>query len=369
MSKKIHIICFDVPSPPNYGGVMDVFYKIKNLAKNGAEIYLHVFKYGRKEQSDLKDYCKEVHYYERNTSFLYGLTHIPYIVRSRNNALLIKNLERIKAPILFEGLHTTLVIRKGLFKDRNLLVRTHNVEHQYYNELARHESNIAKKFYYWIESVRLKNYEKVLKQCQHILSVSKLDTDYFKKKYGDKVVYLPPFHPNKALHELSKKGYFALFHGNLKVADNMKAAHLLIDVFKSLQYPLVIAGKTSDKKLMAKIDSYKNISFIAIEDQNQLVELFHRAHVNVLFSNNASGIKLKLINAVFQSRFIIANSKTSNGSGLESLCIEANSKQEITDRVLKIMDKDFSVEEIELRKNLLSVYDNQINAQIILNLL
>ena len=113
---------------------MDVFYKIKNLEKNGAEIYLHVFKYGRKEQAALKDYCKEVHYYKRNTSFLYGLTHIPYIVRSRNNALLIKNLERINAPILFEGLHTTSVIRKGLSKDRNLLVRTHNVEHQYYNE-------------------------------------------------------------------------------------------------------------------------------------------------------------------------------------------------------------------------------------------
>lgn len=348
---------------------MDVFYKIENLSKNGAEIYLHLFKYGREEQPSLKEYCKEVHYYERKKSFLNGLTHIPYIVRSRKNPMLIKNLERIKAPILFEGLHTTLLLRKGMFKDRQLLVRTHNIEHQYYMELARHETNIAKKFYYWVESVRLKNYEKVLKRCQYILPVSTLESEYFKKKYGEKVVYLPPFHPNNTLHELSKKGYFALFHGNLSVADNMRAAHLLIDVFKPLPYPLVIAGKSSDKRLLSKIDAFKNISFITIDKQDQLVELFHRAHVNVLFSNNASGIKLKLINAIFQSRYIIANSKITNGSGIEDLCIQANNKQEITDQVLKIMDKDFPEEEIELRKRMLTVYDNQLNAQILMNLL
>lgn len=369
MSRKLHIISFDVPFPPTYGGVMDVYYKIQNLANNGVEIYLHIFKYGRNEHAGLNDYCKEVHYYNRKNSLFQGLTHLPYIVRSRSNEDLIKNLKRINAPILFEGLHTTLILKKGLFKDRKLLVRTHNVEHLYYRELAQNESNVFKKGYYWLESSRLKYYEKVLKHSHHILSLSSLETEYFKEKYGDKVTYLPAFHPNKKLHELSKKGYFALFHGNLSVTDNMRSAHLLIDVFKSIQYPLVIAGQSSDKNLLSKIDKYKNISFIEIQDQNQLVELFHRAHVNVLFSNTASGVKLKLINSMFQSRYIIANSKVSDGSGLETLCIPANDKKEITNQVLKIMDKDFSKEEIELRKQMLSVYDNQINAQVLMNLL
>lgn len=348
---------------------MDVFCKIQQLAKSGAEIYLHVFKYGREEQSILKEYCTEVHYYKRHTSVSKGLSHLPYIVNSRSSDQLIKNLERIDAPILFEGLHTTLILRKKLFKNRKLLVRTHNIEHQYYKQLARNESHIFKKFYYWIEAQRLKYYENVLKHCDHILPLSKVEAAHFQTKYGEKVTYLPPFHPNKKVHELSKKGYFALFHGNLTVTDNMKSALLFIDIFKSIPYPLVIAGQSTDKKLLSKIDLYKNISFISIKDNNQLLEFFHRAHVNVLFSFNNSGVKLKLINALFQSRYVIANSKVTDGSGLESLCIAANDKKEITDKLLKIMDKDFSEKEIALRKEMLRVYNNESNAKTLLDLL
>ena len=41
--KKLHIISFDNPYPPVYGGVIDVFYKIKDLHAEGYEIYLHCF--------------------------------------------------------------------------------------------------------------------------------------------------------------------------------------------------------------------------------------------------------------------------------------------------------------------------------------
>ena len=369
MTKKLHVICFDVPFPANYGGVIDVFCKIKQLAKSSTEIYLHVFQYGRNEQSILNEYCSEVHYYKRHTSVFRAISYLPYIVQSRSSDQLIKNLKRIDAPILFEGLHTTLILRKKLFKDRNLLVRTHNIEHQYYKQLAGNETNLLKKSYYWIEAVRLRYYEKVLKHCDHILPLSMVEAAHFQKKYGNKVTYLPTFHPNKNVHELSKKGYFALFHGNLTVTDNMKSAHLLIDIFKSIQYPLVIAGQTTDKKLLSRIDQYKNISFISIQDDDQLLELFHRAHVNVLFSFNNSGVKLKLINALFQSRYVIANSKVTEGSGLEALCITANNKKEITNELLKIMDKDFSEKEIDLRKEILSLYNNESNIKTLLDLL
>ena len=122
----------------------------------------------------------------------------------------------------------------------------------------------------------------------------------------------------------------------------MKAALFLIEVFKSMPYPLVIAGSSNDKKLLSKVDQYKNISFISIDDEQQLLELFHRAHVNVLFSKNDSGVKLKLINSLFQSRFVIGNDAVARGSGLESLCLKANNEKEIKLQVLKTMDKDFS---------------------------
>ena len=369
MNKKIHIICFDVPFPANYGGVMDVFYKIKSLSKNNVDIYLHVFQYGRTQQEVLNKHCKEVHYYKRKTSFINALGILPYLVSSRKDHQLVDNLKRIDAPILFEGLHTTFLLGKKYFKERNLLVRTHNIEHQYYKQLATNEKNLLKKLYYGLASLKLKQYEKVLKHCNQILAISDVEAAHFEKKYGKKVTFLPAFHPNLKLHELSKKGYFALYHGNLTIADNMNTALFLIDIFKSIPYPLAIAGQTDDKKLISKVDQYKNISFISIENDHQLTELFHRAHVNVLHSFNESGVKLKLINALFQSRFVIANSKATQGSGLDSLCLMANDKKEIISQVLKIIEKDFSKENIALRKEKLSIYNNQKNAEILLNLL
>lgn len=358
-----------MPFPATYGGVMDVFCKIQSLSKKGAEIYLHVFQYGRPEQAVLKEYCTEVNYYQRKTSFYKALGLLPYVVSSRSDRQLVNNLKRIEAPILFEGLHSTLVLRKKLFKDRKLLVRTHNIEHQYYKQLATNETNLFKKLYYRAASFKLKHYERVLKHCDQILAISAHEAKHFIKNYGEKVTFLPAFHPNKKLHELSKKGYFALYHGNLNVADNMKAALFLVDTFKSMPYPLVIAGQSNDKSLLTKIDQYKNISFISIEDEQQLLELFHRAHVNVLYSFHNSGVKLKLINALFQSRYVIANHRVLKGSGLESICIIADDKKEIMHQVLKTIDKDFSEEEINVRKEKLHVYNNQKNTEILLDLL
>jgi hypothetical protein len=51
----IHIISFDVPYPANYGGVMDVFYKLKNLHALGTHIILHCYDYGRGEQKGLSN--------------------------------------------------------------------------------------------------------------------------------------------------------------------------------------------------------------------------------------------------------------------------------------------------------------------------
>ena len=63
----LHIIAFDVPYPANYGGVIDVFYRVKALSEAGVKVHLHCFEYGRGEQEILKR-CHEVKYYKRDTS-------------------------------------------------------------------------------------------------------------------------------------------------------------------------------------------------------------------------------------------------------------------------------------------------------------
>ncbi len=366
MNKKLHLVSFDVPYPADYGGVIDIYYKIQSLAESGIEIYLHIYAHGNNEQTILQKYCKEVHYYQRKIAFTKGLHFLPFIVITRNDPKLIKNLKAVEAPIFFEGLHTTLLLKQKRLQERKTFVRAHNIEHHYYSQLAKTETNILKKIYNLTEALKLKYYESVLKNCDRIFSISENENEYFKKKYGTGASYLPAFHPNESIKELTKKGYFALYHGNLNVADNLKSAYYLIETFENLDYPLVIAGKSQHKKLHSKIESCKNISFIHLKNDEHLLELFHRAHINILFSFQQSGIKLKLINALFQSRYVVANSKITEGTGLESLCHIANQKDEIRSCILKLMRLDFSEEEISNRKKLLQQFNNRKNVQKII---
>ena len=234
MHKKLHIVSFDVPYPPNYGGIIDVFYKIKSLSEIGIEVYLHTFEYGKGKSDELEKYCSKVFYYKRSDSFLKFISIKPYIVNTRNSSNLIENLKSDTSPILFEGLHTTFPLIKSIFNNRKVLVRVHNIEHNYYLGLAKSESNLSKKTFYYFEYLKLKSYQKILYKADHILSISRFEQTYFEKIFGDKVSYIPVFHPNIAIENISKKGYFAMYHGDLSIPDNLKAAQYLIDIFKNL---------------------------------------------------------------------------------------------------------------------------------------
>ena len=53
--QHVHIISLDVPFPADYGGVIDIFYKIKWLHKAGVKIHLHCFSNGRPPQDELDE--------------------------------------------------------------------------------------------------------------------------------------------------------------------------------------------------------------------------------------------------------------------------------------------------------------------------
>ena len=65
---NLHLVSLDIPFPPNYGGVIDVFYKIKALSELNCKIFLHCFYSERKGHKTLHQYCEKVFYYERDMS-------------------------------------------------------------------------------------------------------------------------------------------------------------------------------------------------------------------------------------------------------------------------------------------------------------
>ncbi|MCD4731055.1 MAG: glycosyltransferase family 1 protein, partial [Bacteroidales bacterium] len=84
--RHLHIVAFDIPYPPNYGGVIDVWYKLKALHAKGIKIILHCYEYPGRDRSDkLTDYCSKVYYYPRLVGLNSALSLKPYIVSSRRS--------------------------------------------------------------------------------------------------------------------------------------------------------------------------------------------------------------------------------------------------------------------------------------------
>ena len=129
IQKTIHIISFDVPYPPNYGGVIDVFYKLKALHKAGVKIHLHCFEYGRGVKKELEEFCVSVHYYPRKTGFLQHFSFVPFIIKSRASNELVQNLIKVPAPILMEGLHTCALLKNDQLSTIFKIFRESNIEH------------------------------------------------------------------------------------------------------------------------------------------------------------------------------------------------------------------------------------------------
>ena len=155
MRNQLHIVCLDVPFPADYGGAIDMFYRIQALHEMGLELTLHVFHYGREKQSELEKYGKVI-YYERKRSFWHLFSKRPFIVQSRISAELLSNLRKDDAPILFEGIHTIWPLEMTYIQQRLTLVRMHNLEDEYYQGL-RKQANWFQKIYFEQERVMPNN--------------------------------------------------------------------------------------------------------------------------------------------------------------------------------------------------------------------
>ncbi len=363
MQKAIQLVAFNIPYPPDYGGVIDIFYKIKALSECGVSVYLHCFEYDRPRAIELEKYCAKVFYYSRGKDIRYQLSPKPYIVVTRVNDQLLSNLSANNNPILFEGLHTCFYLDHPLLANHLRLVRTHNVEHDYYQNLCKAELNLFRKIFFRMEACKLKQYEKILKNASQLLCISPNDNFHFDLKYGHSH-FIPAFHPFSEIKSKVGRGEYILFHGNLSVSENIQAVeYLLANVFSKITQPVIIAGKNPTARLTKKIRQYTNIQLVSNPESEQMEALIQDAQISLLPTFQDTGLKLKLLASLFEGRFCIANTPMIHKTGLEHLCHLADTPEEMIAKVNELFDQDFTSEEIEKRKLILEdAFSNRLNA-------
>ncbi len=355
-----------MPWPADYGGVVDLFYKIKSLHALGIKIHLHCYHNNKDAQAELMKYCSSVDYYPRKKN-LAGFSFInPYIVQSRSDKKLQQLLQKDDYPVLMEGIHCTYLLKKGLLKGHKVFVRLHNVEYKYYRQLAEHENNILKKIYFLYESFLLKRYESAVANKARFWPVSIEDTDHYKKVFhAVQIEFLPVFLPWQDITIKPGKGFFCLYHGNLAVNENEKAADwLLNNVFDTLEIPFVIAGRNPSLPLKTLAHSHSHTCMAVNPTDAEMQDLIKKAQVNILPSFNKTGVKLKLLNALYNGRHCLVNEAGVEGTGLEGLCYTAETADDFKKTIAWLFEQNFSSEESQERQDVLqAMYDNEKNAQ------
>ena len=368
---KLHVVSFQVPFPPDYGGLIDVYYKLKALKEAGYSLDFHTYRYAVDEQPDLLKVADTVYYYERLTGWLSMFSFLPYIVYSRRSKLLLERLCEDNSPILFEGLHTCYFLSNPLLRDRPKWVRMHNVEHDYYNFLGKSCVSWHEKCYYYLEAWKLKHNERVLLYANKILAITHKDAGYFTQKYPSVLTYcLPCFFDSisvKTVRDVSiDNGKYILYHGNLSVLENIRVINYILDNLVSkldIGMQVIIAGKNPCKHLQEKISRIPNVSLIANPSQEEMNFLIASAHIHLLLTFQDTGIKLKLIYSLMKGHgHCLVNSMMIPDPGFEEVCTIADGQEAQVIALRELYHTPLMPEALQWRQQALTKmgYNNQV---------
>jgi hypothetical protein len=268
------------------------------------------------------------------------------------NKELLHRLKKDQYPILFEGIHTTWYLEDTDIRNRFTMARMHNIEHEYYRGLMEH-SGLFHRLFFWLESIKLKRYESIIRFATCVLAIKPSDAEHF-NRINTKTLVVQASMPLASLNgEIEKTEPFALFHGNLSVAENEQAAKWLINVLISQlteDFPLIIAGKNPSEDLQKRADG-KKVKIVENPDEEEMNRLISSAHIHTLFSEVDSGTKLKFLSSLSANGHVLVNSCIS-GDVIENEHFYLVDNPESYQATYKtLIAKEMKVEDIRKRRN------------------
>ena len=359
MTRHLHIVCFDIPYPANYGGAIDVFYRISTLHQAGVHIILHCYYKGKLHHEPiLESLCDKVFYYPRRTTLWQNFSTIPYTVMSRPTEPLLTHLLQDDYPILFEGLVCCKLINHPALRTRKRFFRECNIEHDYYRALGKASTSLWQKIFFHNEARKLQHFEqKYIPSATAIFALSHQDETHFATAFKEiPVVYVPCFHPEDTSTHVTGMGDYILYHGNLSVAENNKAAaHIITSIAPQIpDIPFVIAGLHPSKQLQSLAAQHSNVRLIDSPSEEELQQLIINAQIHLLVTFQGTGLKLKLLHVLYQGRHVIVNPDMVVGTELGELCHIGNSDTDLIRLCKEDFQRPYTNDDTQQRTKLLS---------------
>jgi len=358
--KRLHIVCFDIPYPATYGGAIDVYYRLRALHEAGVLITLHcTYKGALTHYPELENICAEVFYYPRTISPLALFSRLPLAVAGRPNSDILHNLLRDDAPILYEGLVSCGTIDAPELRNRKKYFRECNVEHDYYRALADASRSLRDKVYYRVEARRLRRFEQVLRHATGIFALAHQDEAHFRDAFpAIPTAYIPCFHAQSSLTCADGLGSAILYHGNLCVEENRLAADYIIrHIAPALpDLPFIIAGRYQGDHWQTPAP--ENVRFVFSPDADTMQRLIREAQLHLLLTFQPTGLKLKLLNVLYEGRHVVCNPDMVCGTELAALCHVEPTDDALIRACRTLYSTPFTADDILKRQTVLTTFDN-----------
>lgn len=352
----LHIISLDVPIPANYGGVIDIYFRAKAVKKLDVKVILHCFEYGRSTHQNFSEIADEVHFYKRKRTIVDNLKSAPFIVTTRKSEELVARLLQDNHPILMEGHHCAGLLNDSRLKERKKYVRIHNVEWMYYKALSESRTSWWRILFFLNESRKLKKFDATLSLADGLFCLSTTELKYYQTINPASYLWPVGFKMEKSI-DLATENY-ALFHGNLSVAENEKSLRWIVDVWakNKITLPLVVAGKNPELKLKQFLDKYPFVELIQNPSNEKMTQLISAAKINLLITFQSTGVKLKLLNSLAQGKRCIVNPLMVEGTDLGKFCEVINTEEELAAALIKQEDTAFTNESLSARTDYLKTH-------------
>ena len=209
----------------------------------------------------------------------------------------------------------------------------------------------------------MKKYESILMHANYLLAIQENDKAHF-EQFHDHVKLLPASVPPISIVPAVAKETYCLFHGNLSVQENDLGAKWILNNTIYADLKMIIAGKNPSQELL-DLAKEKGAQIISNPSEDEMQKLISEARVHLLVTQQATGIKLKLINSLATGGHVLVNSIMVEGTNLGSLCNVFESKIDCVEQLKILMGKPVEVEQLHKRFEILQKqFDTYENCKV-----
>jgi polysaccharide biosynthesis protein PslH len=326
--EHILLVANDFPYPLNHGAAIDMWWHIQSLKKLGFRLDVVATVKSMPPEEHLNAVKAEVDQLfivERQRGFKSALTALPFQMRSRAGLETVVLSRQYEAVVMIAE-HVASILRNPSLRAKKRILRLHNNEVHFFQELSKSSRGLFRKAFYHSEAAKFRVLSpRIMSKCDALWFISDYEMKEHVKKYPadqEKAFFVPPRIDRNEMRHQKLEGCRVLFVGTLGFANNSSAVewyvshvhHLLLDVSG---YNFVVAGNTvegSAEALQKLAADHQNITLY--ENPKEIESLYGSAAVFVNPVLRGAGLKMKTINAIQAGLPIVTTSTGIEGTGL-----------------------------------------------------